>query len=175
MRSLAHEPTLQELERAALRVADADAAETRRWHRTPRLSAMLPTLKLTSDYDIGRDEALDRYQDEPDRWGADTDRAMGFQASCQWHLNELVFNADEVKVYNALADRAARREGILNLLIGYYFERRRLQLEGLLLPPGDIGEALDREMRIRQLTASIDALTGGLLSSKITQERGGEP
>ncbi len=164
---LSSEPALPELERAALGHADVDIESTRRWRRTPRLSAMLPTLKVTGDYDVGRDETLDRYQERPDRWGADSDRGYGFQVSAQWHLNELVFNPDEIRAYDALTDRAGRREALLNLLIGYYFERRRLQLEAMLLPSASIGEMLDRRMRIRELTASIDALTGGLLSRKL--------
>lgn len=161
------EPSLQELERAALHQADADIESTKRWRRTPRLSAMLPTLKVTGDYDMGRDETLDRYQEKPDRWGADTDRGYGFQVSAQWHLNELVFNPDEIRTYDALLDRATRRETLLNLLIGYYFERRRLQLEEILLPPASLDDVLERRLRIRELTASINALTGGLLSRKM--------
>ena len=53
------------------------------------------------------------------------------------------------------------------MLVGYYYERRRLQLETMLVPPKDIQEALERKVRIEELTAAIDALTGGRLSSKL--------
>jgi hypothetical protein len=167
--SLSHEPTLEELQSAALRLADADVSATSRWKRAARLQAVLPTLKLSADYGAGRDETLDRYQEKPDRWGADTDRGYDFQVSAQWKLDELIFNADELKVYDALADRAARREGLLTLLVGYYFERRRLQLVALLEPPPNLMERLEIRMRIAEVTASIDALTGGLLSHRLTR------
>ena len=110
LESLEREPSLAELQRAALRLADADAASTRGWQDAARWSAVLPIVKLVAEHDLERDEALDRYQDEPDRWGADTDRDYGFQVSAQWNLPELVFNPDEVRVYGALASRASRRE-----------------------------------------------------------------
>jgi hypothetical protein len=158
---------LAELEQAALRRADVDPSDTDGWSRASRVSAALPQLKVSADYDVGRDENLDRYQDEPDRWGADTDRGYGVGVSAQWKLDELVFNPDEIRVYDALADRAARRESLLAILVGYYYERRRLQLESLLVPATDVKTALDRRIRISELTSSIDALTGGLLSRKL--------
>jgi hypothetical protein len=130
-------------------------------------SAVLPVVKLVAEHDMERDESLDRYQDEPDRWGADTDRDLGFQVSAQWNLPELVFNPDEVRIYGALANRASRREALLTTLVGYYYERRRLQLAELLEPASDLAGELERRMRIEELTAFIDALTGGLLSRNL--------
>jgi hypothetical protein len=164
---LSLEPSLAELRQAALAQADAGREASARWKRASRLCALLPTLKVSADFDEGRDESLDRYQDDPDRWGADTDRGFGADVSLQWKLDRLAFNTDELKVYDALADRAERRENISTLLISVYFERRRLQLELLLLPPDDLNDALERRMRIEELGRTIDALTGGLLSRKI--------
>jgi hypothetical protein len=167
---LDREPSLAELQRAALRRADADRGGAESWMTSTRWSAILPVVKLKADHDMERDESLDRYQDEPDRWGADTDRDLGFQVTAQWNLNELVFNSDQVRVYNALADRAERREELLTVLVGYYFERRKLQAAELLDPAPDPAAALERRLRIRELTAMIDALTGGLLSSRLEED-----
>ncbi len=161
---LAGEPRLERLKSAALRLADADVEGARGWMRATNWAAVLPVVKFTAEHDMERDESLDRYQDEPDRWGADTDRDLGLQVSAQWNLGEIVFNPDEVRVYGALANRAARREAILSVLVSYYFERRKLQLTELVSPAPDPMAALDIRMRIEELTSLIDALTGGLLS-----------
>jgi hypothetical protein len=165
--SLAGEPALEELGRAAVARADADLEVTRSWSRRPNAAAVLPTLKLVFDYDTGRDESLDRYQEKPDRWGADSDQDLGFQVQAQWELDELIFNSDEIRVWNAIADRVGRREALLGLLTSYYFERRRLQLVALLAPPSDLTELIDLQMRIGELTSAIDSLTGGLLSRRL--------
>ncbi len=167
LKNFDHEPSLEDLQRAALLHLDADTETSRWWRKAPNRAALLPALKFVVDHDLERDEALDRYQDEPDRWGADTDRDLGFQISAQWKLDELVFNSDEVRVWSALADRASRRETLLTVLVGYYFERRKLQLKELLSPPANLQETAELKLRIAELTASIDALTAGHLTRSL--------
>lgn len=167
---LEREPSLRDLERAALRLADADVEGADGWMGSANWSTVLPVVKVVFERDLERDESLDRYQDEPDRWGADTDRDLGFQVSAQWNLPELIFNPDEVRIYSALANRASRREALLTTLVSYYFERRRLQLAELLEPAPDVARALERRMRIEELTAVIDALTGGRLSRNLDKD-----
>jgi hypothetical protein len=164
---LPDEPSLAALERAALRRADADSDSVRWLTAAVHVAAALPAIKLTLDRDVSRDESLDRYQDEPDRWGADTGRGFGVGASAEWKLGELVFDPDEIRVYDLLGDRADRREELLTLLVGTYFERRRLMLTELLVPAATPEEAIERRTRIDELTAVIDALTGGLLSRNL--------
>lgn len=165
LQNLPGEPTLEQLEDAALRFADADEQRSRGWRRAPNLSSLLPVFKIAVNHDLERDETLDRRQDEPDIWGADTDRDWGFQLSAQWHLSQLIFHSDEIRVWSALADRASRREAVLALLVGYYFERRRAQVRLLAEPPQTIAEMVELKMRLAELTASIDSLTGGALSA----------
>ena len=169
--SFAHEPSLEDLKRAALQFQDADEERARGWRRAPNLAALLPVFKVVVDHDLERDETLDRRQDEPDAWGVDTDRDWGFQMSAQWHFGGLVFHSDEIRIWNALADRASRREAVLALLLGYYYERRRVQLELRLKPPETVGEIVERKLRIAELTASIDALTGGALSAGLEKKK----
>jgi hypothetical protein len=167
LKSLSFEPSLEELKKAALKFADADIERAKKWRRAPNAAAALPTVKFVFNHDLERDETLDRYQDEPDRWGADTDRDLNFQVSVQWQLDELIFNPDEVRVWNALADRAARRDAVLTVLVGTYFERQKLQVKKLLSPPNSLDEAVQLKLRTAELTASIDAMTGGLLSRRL--------
>jgi hypothetical protein len=167
---LAKEPALDELERAALRRAEADPGSVEHLRSRVLGAAALPTVKVALDRDESRAESLDRYQDDPDRWGADADRGLGVGVSAEWNLSELVFNPDEVRVYDLLGDRADRREALLTLLVGYYFERRRLLLTELLAPASTPDEAIERRMRIDELTSVIDALTGGLLSRNLMRK-----
>jgi hypothetical protein len=168
LKSLSFEPSLEELKKAALKFADADIKSAKNWRHAPNAAAALPTVKFVFNHDLERDESLDRYQDEPDRWGADTDKDLNFQVSVQWQLDELIFNPDEVRVWNALADRASRRDAVLTVLVGTYFERQKLQLKERLSPPRNLDEAVQLKLRIAELTASIDAMTGGVLSRRIT-------
>jgi hypothetical protein len=168
--ALRGEPTLGELQRAALRLADADPERSKGWMRTTNLSQILPRFKVTVDYDLEHDESLDRDQVKPDKWGADTDRDLELQLSAQWELSRLVFNPDEVRVYGALANRAQRRESLLAALVGYYYERRKLQLTAIVDPPTELADVVELRLRVDELTAMIDALTGGLLSRTLGED-----
>ncbi len=167
MSALSHEPSFEELMRAAIENADAGRNNSKRWKKASRLSSILPALKVSGNMTEGRNEDLIRYQEKPDRWGADTDRGYKLDISMQWKLDRIVFNTDELKVYDALTSRALRRENLTALLISLYYERRRLQLETILMPAEELADVLETRMRLEELGRNIDALTGGLLSRTI--------
>jgi len=56
---------------------------------------------------------------------------------------------------------AAVRREIETLVIRLYFERRRLKAEAFSAEPGDVGPVLAREIRMQEIEAELDALTGG--------------
>ena len=58
------------------------------------------------------------------------------------------------------------RDDIMNEITRTYFERRRLQIETYLSPPRDIKQILEKDLRIQELTADLDALTGGYFSAQ---------
>lgn len=59
------------------------------------------------------------------------------------------------------------RDDILDEVTSLYFQRRRLQIELLRSPASGIEERLEKELRLQELTADIDALTGGYLSERL--------
>ncbi|MCU0662857.1 MAG: hypothetical protein MUC50_11100 [Myxococcota bacterium] len=161
--SLPREPSLETLEDAALTYLDAHPDAVRRLLHAPRRAALLPEVRLVANLNQERDESVDRYQDEPDRWGADSDHDLGFQLSATWRLDRLVYSPDQARAHAVLVDRAERREAVLSTLIRAYFERRKHQIRLLLNPPTDPLAYLDSKERIEELAALINALTGGAL------------
>ena len=59
------------------------------------------------------------------------------------------------------------RDDIVDEITRTYFERRRLQIALLTNPPPDEQKALERELRVQELTALIDGLTGGEFSKRM--------
>ena len=59
------------------------------------------------------------------------------------------------------------RDDIVDEVTRAYFERRRLQVRLLTDPPGDQQALLDQELRLQELTALIDGLTGGQFSQRM--------
>jgi hypothetical protein len=64
------------------------------------------------------------------------------------------------------------REDILDQVTRLYFERRRIQVELITYEPLDPQVEIDKEMRVAELTALIDALTGGEFSGRIKKGMG---
>jgi hypothetical protein len=59
------------------------------------------------------------------------------------------------------------RDDILDEVTRTYFERRRLQVEAMLFDEKDLQKEIERYLRIQELTANLDALTGGYFSEHI--------
>ena len=59
------------------------------------------------------------------------------------------------------------RDDIMNEVTRTYFERRRLQIDLLASPPQDLKLSLEKELRLQELTADIDALTGNYFSEHL--------
>lgn len=59
------------------------------------------------------------------------------------------------------------RDDIVNEVTRTYFERRRIQVGLLVSPAKDDHVLLEKELRIQELTALIDGLTGGYFSSHL--------
>src|SRR6185369_17839690 len=93
--------------------------------------------------------------------GLDTVDEVRYEARATWDLGRIVFNPDELSVHaEALRAGDVRRE-IESAVIRLYFERRRLKVETFSAEPGDMGPGLAREIRIQEIEAELDALTGG--------------
>lgn len=61
------------------------------------------------------------------------------------------------------------RNDLLDEVTRLYFERRRLQLELSANMPDEKDEKALKHLRLEELTANIDALTGGYLSEALNE------
>ena len=150
----ADETPLRELIAAAERQPGLDDAELRRFRRRTRRAAILPALVLRGRR--GRAEDLD-----PDQ-SLSIDDDLSGDIELRWQLDRLVASSAELNILREERARARDREGRVRLVIVAYYERRRLQLERDLLGHHDLALAL----RILELAALLDALTGGAFSGE---------
>ena len=59
------------------------------------------------------------------------------------------------------------QEGLLREITSLYFTRRRLMTMVTLAPPQDPNEEITEQLRLDEITANLDALTGGYFSKEI--------
>lgn len=91
------------------------------------------------------------------------------QISGTWNLPRLLFNPEVLDVSSA----AALQESVIKEITRLYYTRRRLQVDLLLDPPRDAATRIAKELRLEEHTATLDALTGRLLSQRAQRRNRG--
>lgn len=164
------EPSVQEIQQAALGFFKIDFDTVQSMHSRASWKSLLPTVqgkysRYMGDVDLGRwDYTI--YQDR--RVGDDRADTLTneFEVIGAWDLSRLVFNPEVLDVTSLVV----LQEAILKEITRIYFTRRRLQIDLILTPPTDEATLLSKELRVDELTATLDAMTGGKFS-KTVQER----
>jgi hypothetical protein len=105
--------------------------------------------------------------------GIDSDNDVRYEARASWDLSRILFNPDEIGAhFQALRAADARRE-IELLVIRLYFERRRLKAESAAADVTNMAGSLKLDVRIAEIEAELDALTGGAFSRRADGARHG--
>ena len=161
------EPSIAQVRDAAIRYADVHPDKIARWHRQAALQALLPNVKVGLD----RNRSFDTHVDEgtfPNfQFIRSQDHDTGADVSITWDLGELIWNDDQTSIDVRSKLMVQLRDDILDEVTRTYFERRRLQIALLTQPLADQKQAIDKELRLQELTAMIDGLTGGYFSTHL--------
>ncbi len=172
------EPTVQEVQTWAHRYAGADPAQVQVWLDRSRSFAALPEVTLDLEAGFDNDQGW-LYLDEsglspmpgsvPVPVIDDADRARDFDLGLElrWDLSSLVMSNERIRMIAEARDLAELRERVRTEVTRIYFERRRLQVERLIDPGAALAVRVERELHIQELTAEIDALTGGAFSEAL--------
>lgn len=172
------EPTVQDTQRWANDYANTSPDLVARWLRQSRLFAALPqvTVEYTQrdQFALGYDYLpTDGFVDTPNEAvynvlnsGAETSYG-NYRGRLVWDLNELILSSERIRVISEVQDVVKLRDKVLTEATTVYFERRRLQVEMLLNPKADLrGQVID-QLRLMELTANLDAVTGGMFSARL--------
>lgn len=156
------EPSIGEVQKAAIEYADANMNKIKSWRNQARMKALMPSLSL--DYDKTVTTALgasyDRIQVGPQDWGM----------SLQWDLADLIWNDDQTSIDTRSRLTVQLRQDILDQVTRLYFQRQKLKMEILLSPPQSQQERLYKGLEIQEITAGIDGLTNGYFSKHLKSQ-----
>ncbi|NOZ68668.1 MAG: hypothetical protein GXP46_05375 [Deferribacteres bacterium] len=169
--AFAHEPSIGEIREAAIIYAEVQPEKIEKWRKAAAKRAWLPDLRVAYRGNRGWQSSDYFYKGNisDDDVTEDTDRE--WSVSLTWELGDLVWNSAQTSIDSRARLMVQLRDDILNEVTRLYFERRRLQYEMLLSPPGDMREKIENELRLQELTADIDALTNSYLSKRLARMR----
>lgn len=167
LKALEQEPSIQEVHKAALRFYHAEPDTIDSLRTRAAFKSLLPDINVS--YRQGNNgvfiNKFDYLQGDPNmdsQVGQDLSKGdvYEWQVSGSWSLSRLMFNPEVLDV----ASLAALQEGVLKEVTRLYYTRRRLQIDFIISNPTDPGTRLSKQIRIDQLTATLDALTNNLFA-----------
>lgn len=162
-----NEPTVNEVQDAAIRYAEVHPDKILTWRRRASVSAILPRLSFgideseTNTYEIYTSSTKQYTVEGPPR------NSDGWDVTFTWDLGDLIWNSDQTSIDSRSKLMVQLRDDILDEVTSYYFERRKLQIELLEFAPNSKNMRIKKELRIMELTANLDALTGRYFSRKL--------
>lgn len=171
----AHEPTIGEVREAAIQYAEVQPEKILKWRRAAAGRAWLPDVKIA--YGKNRDwqsstyfysTSSQKYKDDDVTKGKDKSWAI----SLNWELGDLIWNSAQTSIDTRSRLVVQLRNDVLSEVTRLYFERRRLMVEMLTSPADEIADEIENELRLQELTAGLDSMTGSYFSRKMSQGTG---
>ncbi|MBU1727372.1 MAG: hypothetical protein KJ880_07065 [Candidatus Omnitrophica bacterium] len=163
------EPKINEVQQAAIKYAEVEPEKIQQWRTKAAKKALLPRLSIgidrnTTDLWHWEGGSTTKSEDDVLRKGNDS---VDWDVSLSWELGELIWNNDQTSIDTRSRLMVQLRDDILDEVTKLYFERLRQKAEFDNLPIEDRRKRFEKGLRIEELTASIDALTGGYFSRQL--------
>jgi len=173
-----HEPEVLAVQAMAMEYTKTNPSLVEGWLAASKSAYALPAVTLTYDkdlddyktwdyLDLNGDGTIDNSEHQFNTARADDDDGFGVRLA--WRLDKLVMSSERIRVINEAQDIVKLRDKVLDEVTRVYFDRRRLQVEQMLSPASSLKDQIKDELRLQELTASIDALTGGQFSASLVR------
>ncbi len=166
------EPNIAEVQEAAISYAEVDSRKIKEWRKKAQMKAVLP--KLTLGIDRSKDTNYEIYTSATTKYiyeGPD-DKSSGWDISLSWELGDLIWNESQTSIDVRSRLMVELRDDILDEVTKIYFERLRVKMELDNLSIEDRKKRFEKELRLQELTAYLDALTAGYFSQRLKNKTG---
>jgi photosystem II stability/assembly factor-like uncharacterized protein len=167
-----HEPTIGEVREAAIQYAEVQPEKILNWRKAAAGRAWLPDLRVA--YGKNKDwqsssyfysTSSQKYKDDDITKGKD----KSWSISLNWELGDLIWNSAQTSIDTRSRLVVQLRDDVLSEVTRLYFERRRLMVAMLISSPEDTADKIENELRMQELTAGLDAMTGSYFSRKMNK------
>jgi len=151
------EPQVAEIQKAAIKYAQVvDPARIESLRRQARLKAVLPELSLDYDKTVTSysNATATRFAVGPPEWSV----------SLQWKLSDIIWSEQQRLIDSQARLMVELRNDIVDEVTKLYFERLRVKMELDNLSIEERKKRQEKQLRLDELTASLDGMTGGYFS-----------
>ena len=170
------EPSIREIQNAAIQYAEVHPDKIQEWRQAAARKAWFPTVSVNRSRSVDQNIDLDRGgTNDPDKFiTGPSEDSDDWSVGVSWNLGELVWNDDQTSIDTRSRLMVELRDDVLTEVTHLYYERRRLQVEMAMSPAVDTALRIEKELRLEELTAAVDALTGAYLSRHLMPAEKGE-
>jgi photosystem II stability/assembly factor-like uncharacterized protein len=164
------EPKINEVQEAAIKYAEVEPEKIKQWRKQAAKKALLPQFSCgidrnTTDLWHWEGGSTTKEDDDVLRRGHDS---IDWNVSLTWDLSELIWNNDQTSIDVRSRLLVQLRDDILDEVTKLYFERIRVKMEIDGLSIEDRKKRAEKELKLNELTAYLDGLTGGYFSKNKT-------
>lgn len=163
-------PDILDIQKKAIQYAEVEPEKILEWRRKAKLKAMLPHLNVSIDnskktnYEIYTSATAKYVYEGP------CDESRGWDVTLSWELGDLIWNEDQTNIDVRSKLMVELRDDILDEVTRLYYERLRTQAELGSLGIEERKRRREKELRLQEVTAMLDGLTGGYFSKRLRQE-----
>lgn len=160
------EPDVRTVQTMAAEYANTSPELVERWLRSSRQAYLLPKLDLHYRKQL---DASDDYIYDSSARSMLTDTTLddndAYEVQLEWRLDKLVMSSERIRAIDQAQELVKLRDRVLEEVTRVYFDRRELQVAMLLDPADTLEGRVAAELALQELTARLDALTGGGFSA----------
>ena len=158
------EPSIQEVQKAAIRYAEVMPEKIRNWRRGAVWRNWIPKFSLNLDQNRNKTVVSSTSAGKTTFSVGPKDESVSVGFGFTWDLANFIYNPDQTGIDVRSRLVVQLRRDILEEVTRLYFERRRILNEFRNNPTEDGLLRSERSLRIQELTAQLDALTGSWFS-----------
>jgi photosystem II stability/assembly factor-like uncharacterized protein len=164
------EPDINGVQQAAVKYAEVEAEKIKQWRRMAAKKAWLPEVSMglnsdTTDLWHWEGGSTTKSDDDILRRGRDS---LEWDLRLTWDLGDVIWNDAQTSIDVRSRLMVELRDDILDEVTKLYFERIRVKMEIDGLSIEDRKKRVEKELRLNELTAYLDGLTGGYFSKNKT-------
>jgi len=167
----ADEPKVRQVQEVAIAYAEVSPEKIKEWRKQAAKKGFFPTLSVGVDrnssdlwhWETGS-TAVGQSGDDLLRRGRDN---IDWDVRLSWDLGKVIWNDDQAAIDVRSKLMVELRDDILDQVNKLYFERLRVKMELAGLNIEEAKKRNEKELKLQELTASLDALTGGYFSRQL--------
>lgn len=165
------EPEIKEVQEMAIKYAEVEPEKIMRWRKLAAKRAWLPRVTVEMDRDNNQTTSASIWGSSAGRYFTGPDDQTAYRnhnwgVSCTWELGDLIWSGDQTSIDVRSKLMVQLRDDILDEVTKTYFERLRVKMELDNLSIEQRSKRMQKELKLQELSASLDALTGGCFSAE---------